>query len=424
MSWTIDTGMYDAAGKKCHLLADDLSLALGPLNSVLNNSCGGMAGDQEESIPWIEAYDKHAAAIVTFTADLANALRRYGDVLEANGYNWWYSNHTAASGAEPSRPIQSEPLYDSAMALPVSAKGDNGWGLTEEGAVGLLELVGKIPNGDATKLGTAKDSWKTFAESNYITDAVNRINGVKATFEGSTDPNVIAIEEKLATLARAAALLAEAARGVANPVSEHFAALGEMRTEVQKAVASASTQIATAVAITVGLIALGAVFTGGVGSAGAAAGGAVVTVEIVQGTATVIRTAVGISRLISIFKMMETVGTATHTGTGTFAAIPDLQEAGLKAAVNAIASMLVIIAGDTDDTRPKKVPKKGTGKEKADDVPSWAKGRAPYVGESGKDYARRLMDEKYGKGNWSDTGPGSEYNKIKKYGDRAWQDPE
>ena len=61
-----------------------------------------------------------------------------------------------------------------------------------------------------------------------------------------------------------------------------------------------------------------------------------------------------------------------------------------------------------------------TGKEAANDVPSWAKGNRPYTNESGKDFAKRLMDEKYGPGNYK-TGPGSEYNKIKKWGDRGFE---
>ncbi|MET7774043.1 hypothetical protein [Nocardia sp. NPDC005366] len=65
----------------------------------------------------------------------------------------------------------------------------------------------------------------------------------------------------------------------------------------------------------------------------------------------------------------------------------------------------------------------GSGKDKASDAPSWAKGKAPYVGESGKAYARRLMDEHYGPGNWEGAGPNSEFNKIKKYGDRSWKNP-
>jgi hypothetical protein len=53
--------------------------------------------------------------------------------------------------------------------------------------------------------------------------------------------------------------------------------------------------------------------------------------------------------------------------------------------------------------------------------------RKPYVDESGKDFATRLMDEQYGEGEWNktkaDTGPKSEYQGIKKWGDRSFQNP-
>ena len=59
-------------------------------------------------------------------------------------------------------------------------------------------------------------------------------------------------------------------------------------------------------------------------------------------------------------------------------------------------------------------------KEAAKDVPSWAKGQRPLATENGRQFAERLLDEKYGKGNYP-TGPGSEFNKIKKWGDRAFE---
>ena len=68
-----------------------------------------------------------------------------------------------------------------------------------------------------------------------------------------------------------------------------------------------------------------------------------------------------------------------------------------------------------------KSPKPGvSGKEGAKDVPSWAKGQRPRVGESGRDFAKRLLDDKYGPGNY-DKCPGSEFNRIQKWGDRAFQ---
>jgi hypothetical protein len=59
---------------------------------------------------------------------------------------------------------------------------------------------------------------------------------------------------------------------------------------------------------------------------------------------------------------------------------------------------------------------KQSGKEAKTDIPSWAKGTQKRPGESGKDAAKRVLDEKYGAGNYP-TGPGSEYNQLKKYYD-------
>jgi RHS repeat-associated protein len=61
---------------------------------------------------------------------------------------------------------------------------------------------------------------------------------------------------------------------------------------------------------------------------------------------------------------------------------------------------------------------KGSGKERATDIPSWAQGEKPLPGESGKDFAERLLDKKYGKGNYP-KGPGSEFSKLKKYAERG-----
>jgi len=70
---------------------------------------------------------------------------------------------------------------------------------------------------------------------------------------------------------------------------------------------------------------------------------------------------------------------------------------------------------------PSKKPKSGSkGKLGATDTPSWAEGQFPNVGESGNDFASRLMDEKYGKKKY-DKGPGSEFSKLKKYGDRHFE---
>lgn len=77
--------------------------------------------------------------------------------------------------------------------------------------------------------------------------------------------------------------------------------------------------------------------------------------------------------------------------------------------------------GDSEtQEREYKKPRSGTGKEKATDVPSWAKGNRPYKGESGKDFGKRLCDEYFGEGNYSTKGQ-SDYSKIRKWGDRGFE---
>jgi hypothetical protein len=65
-----------------------------------------------------------------------------------------------------------------------------------------------------------------------------------------------------------------------------------------------------------------------------------------------------------------------------------------------------------------------TGKAAADDAPSWVlnEGHKPCKNpnEDGKTFARRVLDGKYGTGNYP-TGAGSEYSKTQKYGDRSFE---
>ena len=80
--------------------------------------------------------------------------------------------------------------------------------------------------------------------------------------------------------------------------------------------------------------------------------------------------------------------------------------------------MLELVGHNCGET--KKLKPNISGKDGAKDVPSWAKGNRPYIEESGKDFAKRLLDEKYGEGNYL-TKSQTEYSKIKKWGDRAFE---
>ena len=86
---------------------------------------------------------------------------------------------------------------------------------------------------------------------------------------------------------------------------------------------------------------------------------------------------------------------------------------------NALASVIndVISWGQGANISSAKGSKQ-SGKEKANDRPDWSKHYPKQPDESGKDYADRVMNEKYGAGNYK-KGPGSEHNKLKKWGDRG-----
>jgi hypothetical protein len=75
-------------------------------------------------------------------------------------------------------------------------------------------------------------------------------------------------------------------------------------------------------------------------------------------------------------------------------------------------------SGEADGKKKKKKKQtKQTGKEAASDVPSWAKGQKPREGESAQDFAERLLNEKYGRGEWK-KGARSEYSEIVKNANR------
>ena len=64
-------------------------------------------------------------------------------------------------------------------------------------------------------------------------------------------------------------------------------------------------------------------------------------------------------------------------------------------------------------TPQQSVPKKEIPKIK-DDAPSWAKGKRPTNEQTPADFAKKLLDDKYGPGNYK-KGPASEYSQIKKW---------
>lgn len=97
------------------------------------------------------------------------------------------------------------------------------------------------------------------------------------------------------------------------------------------------------------------------------------------------------------------------------------RKAAAAAAKKAAAAAAAKKALDDITKKPFKKKKPGvSGKEGAKDKPSWVK-EGPREGESGKEFAKRQLDDKYGEGKWEGTGPSSEFNQIEKWADRSFE---
>ncbi|MCP3658867.1 MAG: hypothetical protein GY830_00525, partial [Bacteroidetes bacterium] len=70
--------------------------------------------------------------------------------------------------------------------------------------------------------------------------------------------------------------------------------------------------------------------------------------------------------------------------------------------------------------KPKKSKTKLSAKERASNAPDWAKQYKPRIDEDGKAFAKRLMNEKYGAGNYK-KGSKTEFSEIQKWADRHFE---
>lgn len=65
-----------------------------------------------------------------------------------------------------------------------------------------------------------------------------------------------------------------------------------------------------------------------------------------------------------------------------------------------------------------------SGKEAASNIPDWARGYRRFVDETPSQFARRLMDQRFGAGRWRrDADREADFRKIQKFGQRGFEMP-
>ncbi|WP_016887460.1 polymorphic toxin type 37 domain-containing protein [Mycobacteroides abscessus] len=274
MPVVVESAAYYAAANTCYKLSTDVQAAFKPLSRVLTLETSGMAGGYQAVKAWSSGYDNRAAALTTASTEYARALQRLGDILTAAGYNWaiadWRANRDPDKGTGPACPrtIPSELPYGADVVVGVASSKHNGPGL-ESDVPDLYQKVvaqvagGEIPDGDTNKLDSAAKAWKTFADNDAISRGESDLRLAASALSNFHAPDIPNLSEHLTTLSTSAGRIKLAASDLATSTTAHYAALNQLRSDMQFA-------IATTLGVGLAAIAAIAVITRGRATAGGA----------------------------------------------------------------------------------------------------------------------------------------------------------
>ncbi|MEU2013985.1 hypothetical protein ABZ529_34345, partial [Nocardia sp. NPDC019302] len=129
-----------------------------------------MAGSYSDAKKWGESYDDRAAAILSMVSKIATAAHDYATILQTIGYNHEVAEHKATMGETAPPPAQPAPFMPPVVVcrIPLPSAGGPGNGLVDEG-IGLAEMIGIIvPDGNATTISNAADTWARTAAADAV----------------------------------------------------------------------------------------------------------------------------------------------------------------------------------------------------------------------------------------------------------------
>ncbi len=122
---------------------------------------------------------------------------------------------------------------------------------------------GEIPDGDTNKLDSAAKAWKTFADNDAISRGESDLRLAASALSNFHAPDIPNLSEHLTTLSTSAGRIKLAASDLATSTTAHYAALSQLRSDMQFA-------IATTLGVGLAAIAAIAVITRGRATAGGA----------------------------------------------------------------------------------------------------------------------------------------------------------
>ncbi|WP_155981136.1 hypothetical protein [Nocardia sp. CNY236] len=235
-----------------------------------------MAGSYSDAKKWGESYDSRAAEILRMVSKIAKAAHGYALILQEIGYNHECADHVATMGAG-ALPAPPTVLYPPVVMCrsPLPSAGGPGNGLVDEG-IGLAEMIGiVVPDGNATTISNAADTWERVARAADVAGFPAALEAAAAAFESQTAPEVAFIDEDIRAVKAAAEAVIAAMADLAASCRDHRIALDELRDDLKSQLEDIRDALLTELAINAAISIASSWITFGasaaVGVAGAAA---------------------------------------------------------------------------------------------------------------------------------------------------------
>ncbi|PXX66621.1 hypothetical protein DFR70_103370 [Nocardia tenerifensis] len=219
------TNCFDAAAA----LNDSFKYVFGELNS-----CGHMAGRDEDGRAWAASYDESARDAVAFFDQTFTTLRAYGTALNDLGFEHAKSDATLKGTAQPDRPQDAaSTVVFGPYALPASAAGGTPQGLAKASIEVLDAINCPLPDGNTDTLTKAADAWDRLGTIYQNTNAKDKITIAASLFDDVTSSDAVQVREDLKTIETSIAALLDTCKQISKTCLDYKESIVELRNEIK-----------------------------------------------------------------------------------------------------------------------------------------------------------------------------------------------
>ncbi|MFF3225009.1 hypothetical protein ACFYV7_19610 [Nocardia suismassiliense] len=247
----VDPKVYYQAATNCFDAAAALNDSFKYVFAELN-SCGQMAGRDEDGRAWAASYDESARETVSFFDQTFSTLRAYGTALNDLGFEHAKSDAALKGTAQPDRPADApSTLTFGPYALPASAAGGTPQGLAKTSIEVLDAINCPLPDGNTDTLAKAADAWDRLGTIYQNTNAKDKITISASLFDGVTSKDAIQVREDLKTLETSIGALLDTCKQISKTCLDYKQSIEELRNEIKGFIEAIIQEAAINVAVTV-----------------------------------------------------------------------------------------------------------------------------------------------------------------------------